>query len=605
MGLGTMISNTEVLQALPVAVYTTDAEGRITFYNEAAAELWGQRPEIGKDRWCGSWRLYWPDGRPMPHDECPMALTLKVGKPVRGAEAILERPDGTRVPFIPFPTPLRDNSGRLTGAINVLVDIDERKQGEIKSAWLAAIVTSSDDAVIGKTLEGIVTSWNAGAARIFGYEESEMIGQSITRLIPPELLTEEKEILARLKQGKRIEHFETVRMTKDGHRVDVSLTVSPVRDKSGMLIGASKVARDISERKRAEETRRLLLNELSHRVKNTLATVQSIARQTLHRAKSPAEFVSTFSGRVQALARAHSLLTENTWQGAKMRELVRDQLQLGGIDDNRISCSGPVLTLDSQAALHWALVLHELGTNARKYGSLSVPQGRVSIDWEMQTNGGRYILLNWTERNGPEVHAPSERGFGTALIEQSLQADGGTVSIHYGSEGLTCHVKFPLRDPVPSGPVASIEARLAGAKLSLVRQDADPSTLKGKRILIIEDEPLISMDIEANLTRAGCDIVGPASTLDQAKLLVEKADFDAALVDANLAGRPVDELASVLTRRNIPFAFVTGYGRDALPAAFGEGIVLDKPFTQEQLLTMVGQLFDPGAGVVQLRSYRS
>ncbi len=600
-----MISNTELLQTLPVAVYMTDSEGCITFYNEAAAELWGQRPEIGKDRWCGSWRLYWPDGRPMAHDECPMVLTLKEGQPVRGAEAILERPDGTRIPFIPFPTPLRDASGRLTGAINVLVDITARKQSEIKSAWLAAIVTSSDDAVIGKTLDGTVTSWNAAAAHIFGYEESEMVGQSITRIIPPELQAEEKQILARLKQGKRIEHFETVRMAKDGHRINISLTVSPVRDKSGMLIGASKVGRDISERKRAEETRRLLLNELSHRVKNTLATVQSIARQTLHRARSPAEFVSTFSGRVQALAQAHTLLTENTWQGAKMRELVRDQLQFGGIDDNRISCSGPVLTLDPQATLHLALVLHELGTNARKYGSLSVPRGRLSINWEMQTNGGRHILLDWAERDGPEVHAPSERGFGTTLIEQSLHADGGTASIHYGSEGLTCHIKFPLQDAVPSGLAAVVEARPAGAKLSLLRQDADPSSLKGKRILIIEDEPLISMDLEANLTRAGCDIVGPASTLDQARLFVEKADFDAALVDANLAGRPVDELASALTRRNIPFAFVTGYGRDALPVAFGEGIVLDKPFTQEQLLTMVGQLFDRGAGIVPLRNQRS
>jgi two-component sensor histidine kinase len=408
-----------------------------------------------------------------------------------------------------------------------------------------------------------------------------------------------------LKQGKRIEHFETVRMAKDGHRIDISLTVSPVRDKSGMLVGASKVGRDISERKRAEETRRLLLNELSHRVKNTLATVQSIARQTLHRARSPAEFVSTFSGRVQALARAHTLLTENTWQGTEMMQLVRDQLQLGGVDDNRISCSGPLITLDPQAALHLALVLHELGTNARKYGSLSVPRGRLSISWGMQTNGGRHILLDWKERDGPEVHAPSERGFGTTLIEQSLYTDGGTASIHYGSEGLTCHIKFPLQDAIPSDLAGIVEARAAGARLSLLRPDAGQPTLKGKRILIIEDEPLISMDLEANLTRAGCDIVGPASTLDQAKLLVEKADFDAALVDANLAGRPVDELASALTRRNIPFAFVTGYGREALPAAFGAGIVLDKPFTQEQLLTMVGQLFDRGAGVVQLRSQRS
>jgi PAS domain S-box-containing protein len=599
-----MIGNIEVLQALPVAVYTTDAEGRITFYNQAAAELWGHRPRVGTDPWRGSLRLYWPDGRPLPHDECPMAVALKEGRAVRGAEAVLERPDGRRIPFIPFPTPLHDASGRLTGAINVLVDISERKQAEIKSAWYAAIVTSSDDAIVGKTLEGTITSWNAGAARIFGYEESEMIGQPITRIIPPELLDEETRILAQLKRGERIEHFETVRLTKDGRRIHLSLTVSPVRDKAGKLIGASKVARDITERKRAEETRRLLLNELSHRVKNTLATVQSIARQTLRRAKSPAEFVPSFTGRVQALAQAHALLTQNTWRGAEMLELVRDQLEFGGADDNRISCSGPLLTLDPQAALHLALILHELGTNARKYGSLSVPQGRLSISWEMQSNGGRNILIEWKERDGPKVNAPSERGFGTTLIEQSLQADGGAASIHYGADGLTCHIKFPLRKAGLSDADRYPPARPAGAELSALLPEARQSDLTGKRILIIEDEPLISMDLEAALQRKSCEVLGPASTLDQAMRLVEKADFDAALVDANLAGHRVDELAAALTRRNVPFAFVTGYGREALPAAFRGGIVLDKPFTQEQLLVTVGRLFNRDAGVVQLRSQR-
>jgi PAS domain S-box-containing protein len=600
-----MISNTELLEALPVAVYTTDAEGRITFYNEAAAELWGNRPEIGKDRWCGSWRLYWPDGRPLPHDECPMAVTLKEGRPVRGAEAILERPDGTRIPFIPFPTPLHDESGRLTGAINVLVDIAARKQAEIKSAWLSAIVDSSDDAIVAKTLDGKITSWNAGATRIFGYEESEIIGQSITRIIPPELIGEEAKIIAQLKQGKRIEHFETVRMTKDGRRLNLSLTVSPVRDSSGNLVGASKVGRDITERKRTEETRQLLLNELSHRVKNTLATVQSIARQTLHRAKSPAEFVSTFSGRVQALARAHTLLTQNTWLGAEIAELVRDQLQLGGAEDQRISCTGPRATLDPQAALHLALVLHELGTNARKYGSLSVPQGRLSINWTIKTNGRRNIVLEWKERDGPQAHAPSEHGFGTILIEQSLQADGGTASIDYGAGGLNCLIKLPLQEVLRSDADIFPAAGPAGAELSASRQESDQPGLAGKRILVIEDELLISMDLEASLTKNGCEVLGPASTLDQAKRLIEGADFDGALVDANLAGHPVDDLAAALTKRNIPFAFVTGYGREALPAAFGEGIVLDKPFTQEQLLATVGLLFDQDASAVRLRNQKS
>src|SRR5687767_6903810 len=120
----------QLLDALPAAVYTTDAAGRITFYNEAAAVLWGCRPELGKSEWCGSWRLFWPDGRSLPHDECPMAIALKENRAVRGAEAIAERPDGTRVPFIPYPTPLHDAHGNLIGAINMLVDITDRKQAE-------------------------------------------------------------------------------------------------------------------------------------------------------------------------------------------------------------------------------------------------------------------------------------------------------------------------------------------------------------------------------------------------------------------------------------------------------------------------------------------
>ncbi len=174
----------------------------------------------------------------MPHDECPMALTLKEGREIRGVEAILERPDGQRIWFEPYPTLLRDSTGRIVAGINMLVDITEHKRAEAARAHLAAIVESSDDAIISKSLQGIITSWNKGAEQIFGYTAAETIGQPITMLIPPQRIDEEPQILQSIQRGETVAHYETVRRRKDGTNIDISLTVSPIRDQSGTIIGA-------------------------------------------------------------------------------------------------------------------------------------------------------------------------------------------------------------------------------------------------------------------------------------------------------------------------------------------------------------------------------
>ena len=591
---------TELLDALPVAVYMTDAEGRITYYNQSAADLWGCRPQLGNSQWCGSWRLFWPDGRPLPHDQCPMAVTLKEGRPVRGVEAIAERPDGTRVRFLPYPTPLRDASGRVIAGINLLMDITERHASEVQAEHLAAIVASSDDAIVSKTIDGQVTSWNAAAARLFGYDASEMIGQPITRIIPPELHKEEERILAQLRRNERIDHFETTRVAKDGRQIDISLCVSPLRDKSGQVVGASKVARDITERKQAEKLQRLLVEELNHRVKNTLATIQAIANQSMRRAKSPADFVSGFSGRLQALARAHDLLTQTKLQGAEIMDVIRDQVLLGRLDDRRVACGGPTLMLDPQAAMNLALVVHELATNARKYGALSRPDGHLSVTWEIRTNGEHELVLEWKERGSKKIAVPTERGFGSTLIEQTLKAHGGKASIRYAADGLTGTFVLPLPDQIRPNISLDVIAPKSDAG-ALLRQLGDQQSLKGRRVIVIEDEPLVAMDLESSLTAAGCKIVGAGGTLAEAKALCANAQCDAALVDVNLSGQPVDELAAALTKRNIPFAFVTGYGRDALPQGFRDAVVLTKPFDQTGLVATVELLVYQASGVVSLR----
>jgi PAS domain S-box-containing protein len=283
--LATEIPCRELLDALPAAIYTTDAAGRITYYNSAAVELAGRRPRIGSDEWCITWRLYWPDGTPLPHDECPMAVALRTGRPVRGVEAVAERPDGTLVRFMPYPTPLHDASGNVIGAVNMLVDLTERSQAEQARQLLASIVESSDDAIVSKDLNGVVDSWNPGAERLFGYTADEVIGKSVTSLFPPDLLNEERAILERIRLGEQIEHYETVRLRKDGSVVDISLTVSPLRNAAGKVTGVSKIARDISARKKVEHERLLALqDEERRRIANELhdSTAQHLVAMSLN-----------------------------------------------------------------------------------------------------------------------------------------------------------------------------------------------------------------------------------------------------------------------------------------------------------------------------------
>ncbi|HEY7384098.1 MAG TPA: HWE histidine kinase domain-containing protein [Beijerinckiaceae bacterium] len=319
----------QLLEALPAAVYTTDAAGRLTYYNHAAAELWGQRPDLGTTAWCGSWKLYGPDGTPLPHEACPMARALKENRPIRGVEAIVERPDGVRVPFLPYPTPLHDEAGTLVGAVNMLIDI--------------------------------------------------------------------------------------------------------------------------SERKRAEEHQALLIRELHHRVKNTLATVQAIMGSTARTASSIAEFEEKFIGRVASLSRTHSLLTEDVRQTTRFGDLLRNELDAFDDDGSqRIRLKGPLVELSSDLAVPIGMAIHELSTNAAKHGALSVPGGRLDVTWSISIEAdGSKLLFQWLEQDGPPVEAPTRRGFGTRLLERVLTSQvSAEVGILFEGTGLRVNVALPL----PGGP---------------------------------------------------------------------------------------------------------------------------------------------------------
>lgn len=428
-----------ILDGLPAAIYITDDEGRITYFNEAAVALWGQRPELGASTWCGSWKLYWPDGRPMPHDQCPMAVAIRERRAVRGEQAILERPDGSRVPFVPYPTPLFDSAGAFIGAVNMLVDVGDRQRADAYAQRLSAIVESSDDAIVSKDLDGVITSWNAGAERIFGYAPEEVIGKPVTILIPEDRHDEEPGILERIRNGDRVDHYETIRRRKDGSLIDVSLSISPVRDSEGRVIGASKIARNIGEWKRAREQQKLLLNEMKHRVKNTLATAQALATQTLHGATKSE--LAAFTARLGALASAHDLLSLESWNRIGLSEVILGALHpFREQNQERITLSGPTGTLDGTQSLLLALVLHELATNAVKYGALANAQGRVCLHWEIDAPQS-YATFRWQESGGPPVVPPKRKGFGSLLIERSL----GGANFDFRPEGLVSTWRLALQ----------------------------------------------------------------------------------------------------------------------------------------------------------------
>ena len=435
----------QILDGLPVAVYTTDRFGKITYYNRAAVEFAGREPEIGKDEWCVTFRLFTADGQELPHAECPMAITLRENRPVRNVEAIAQRPDGTLFPFLPFPTPIRDPNGDLVGAVNMLVDLTERKRTDDAAQHLSAIVESSFDAIVSKDLDGVITSWNRSAERLFGYSSEEVVGQSVRMLIPADHQDEETNILARIRQGERVESFETIRQRKDRSLVPVSLTISPVRNAAGRIVGASKIARDISATKESEQRIRMLMRELNHRVKNQYSVILSMIRETNKRSDNPDVFERRVRERILALSRSHDLLVSADWKGATIFELLLAQAKPFGNED-RISMSGPSITLSPNSVQYLGMAFHELATNSAKYGVLSGTGGRIAVAWEvMESTVGKSVRLTWNETDGPKVQSLGDGGFGTVVLKRvAPQAMNGTGELQYGANGIAWTLEAPL-----------------------------------------------------------------------------------------------------------------------------------------------------------------
>ena len=363
------------------------------------------------------------------------------------------------------------------------------------------------------------------------------------------------------------------------------------KDAQGRIHRVIGVMRDITDRRSEDEVRNALVAELDHRVKNVLASVQSLAAQSARKTTSLDAFLKTFAGRLDAMASAHTLLTATRWRGADIGNIAA--AELGGLAPGQARWSGPEVLLNPRATNALTLALHELATNAVKFGALSAETGRVSVTWTLRAGGG--FELHWVERGGPPVNAPARRGFGATLLERVTGRElGGEAKIEFMAGGVRATITadataLALRSPEQPPPVAKPKSETApepqvGASSGVFTA----ASVRGQRIVIVEDALLLALELEAGLTEAGAKVVGMAADLEEAMKLAE-TEFDVAVLDANLNGTPVTPVALRLQQRGKPFIFATGYG-DAAPAPEGfDAPVVRKPYNVAQIAAAVAE----------------
>ncbi len=352
-------------------------------------------------------------------------------------------------------------------------------------------------------------------------------------------------------------------------------TAAASKDAANRVSRISGVTIDITDRKEAEERQSLLAREVDHRAKNALAVVHAIV--SLTRADNIKQFVTAVEGRIQALARAHSLLSESRWRGANIAELVQEELApYRSPSFDRIRISGKSLSLEPSAAQALALALHELATNAAKYGALSVPSGCVQIDWELK---GSRLELRWAESNGAPVELTAPGGFGIRVIKASVESQlGGTVEFDWRHDGLRCVISMPHQVKVEFTENSQLSVEKSNGR--------GPGAVEvgpRKRVLLVEDESLIAMMMDQVLRELDFDVVGPFGTVREALAAIERESIDAGLLDINLGGEMAYPVARLLQARKVPFAFMTGYGAETTAAPFPGVRTFQKPLDREML----------------------
>ena len=427
------------------------------------------------------------------------------------------------------------------------------------------------------------TTWDHGQCEIFGVDRSTFVPtvDSVRPLINPD----DFELLERAfrKLSKNANTFQTefrVRRSNGEIRWCAGTAIANF-DERDRLTWLSGVTADITERKRAEERQILLAEEVDHRARNVVAVVQSIMRLT--RAESIDDYIGALDGRISALSNAHRLLAGSRWEGADLNRLVDEEFapyRAGGKD--RVSARGPVVMLPPATAQTIALALHELATNAAKYGALSTETGRVDLTWRLE--GGR-LELSWMESDGPQITPPNRRGYGSRAIVAGIERQlGGMVQFDWQTNGLRCTLSVPHDPSKESFRRAPIDL---GQTEGAPAQDADPNE---KRVLLVEDEPLVSMMLADMLSAFGHKVDGPYNRFTDAILAAKSNNLQAGILDVNLGGEKTYAVADILANRKIPFAFVTGYGPDTIVSEFSHAPVLQKPVEAAKLHALLQQI---------------
>ena len=430
-----------LMDSTQIATLFLDRNMHIRNFTPAIKELFSLRDgDRGRPITEISARINYPD---LARDVARVTSELGVFERKLGGDT----PDGPMYPL--RIRPYRTIEHVVDGVVLTFVDITQSQRTEAARSRLAAIVDTSQDAIIGYAPDDTISSWNLGAELILGFRAEQMLGQPITKLLPPDSDDDARKTFAR----DRADAFETTWRTRDDRRILVSVTNALMRDSQGRIIDGALIARDITERQLAEEHARRMIGELNHRVKNTLAGVQGIVLQTLSRAASLEEFQTDFLARLQALSNAHNLLAQKAWEGVNLRSLLASELAPYQDSDGqdtvataRVRMRGKDVRLGPKSALALSLALHELTTNAVKYGALSFPGGCIEVSWNVDSvHGSPWLHLCWQEIDGPVVEAPTHRGFGARLIANGLPHElDGKVELEFLREGVRCTIDVPL-----------------------------------------------------------------------------------------------------------------------------------------------------------------